>query len=75
MPQKAFVPLQRHFMTSEVSSEDTSSERFQENPCWQDVYDDDDCMGAAASASFVASKWIKSLPCAAGMVSYKIFQY
>lgn len=39
----------------------------QENPCWQDFYDDDCSMTNAYSASFVASKWIKGMPCAAGV--------
>ena len=37
-----------------------------ENPCWQDVYGDgdDDCgMSTVYSSSFVAEKWIKSMPC------------
>lgn len=38
-----------------------------ENPCWQDLYDDDCSMASIAGASFVASKWIKSMPCGAGI--------
>jgi hypothetical protein len=38
-----------------------------ENPCWQDLYDDDCMMSNVYAASFVASKWIKSLPCGAGL--------
>ena len=39
-----------------------------DNPCWQDMYDsDDDCLSNIASASFVASKWIQSMPCGAGI--------
>ena len=37
-----------------------------ENPCWQDVYGDgdDDCgMSTVYSSTFVAEKWIKSMPC------------
>jgi len=37
------------------------------NPCWQDIYDDDCSMSNIYAASFVASKWIKSLPCGAGI--------
>lgn len=38
-----------------------------DNPCWQDLYDDDCSMTSVFSASFVASKWIKSMPCGAGI--------
>ena len=38
-----------------------------DNPCWQDIYDDDCSMSNAYSANFVAGKWIKSMPCAAGI--------
>mmetsp|Transcript_8056 Transcript_8056/g.17400 ORF Transcript_8056/g.17400 Transcript_8056/m.17400 type:complete len:131 (+) Transcript_8056:154-546(+) len=52
----------------------TTSHRFMsdadvettDNPCWQDVYGDadDDCgMSTVYSATFVAEKWIKSMPC------------
>lgn len=37
-----------------------------DNPCWQDVYGDgdDDCgMSTVYSSTFVAEKWIKSMPC------------
>jgi hypothetical protein len=36
-------------------------------PCWQDIYDDDCSMTNMAAAHFVASEWIKSLPCAQGL--------
>ena len=38
-----------------------------DNPCWQDLYDDDCSMDSIYAASFVASKWIKSMPCGAGI--------
>ena len=52
----------------------TTSHRFMsdpdvettDNPCWQDVYGDadDDCgMSTVYSSTFVAEKWIKSMPC------------
>mmetsp|Transcript_33509 Transcript_33509/g.77244 ORF Transcript_33509/g.77244 Transcript_33509/m.77244 type:complete len:101 (+) Transcript_33509:1824-2126(+) len=44
-----------------------SSEMDPENPCWQDIYDDDCSLTSAYSASFIASKWIKSMPCAKGI--------
>ena len=37
------------------------------NPCWEDLYDDDCVMSNAASASFVAADWIKSMPCGEGI--------
>ena len=39
----------------------------QTNPCWQDLYDDDCSMDMVYQASFVASHWLKGLPCAAGL--------
>jgi hypothetical protein len=34
------------------------------NPCWQDIYDeDDDCLSTTYSASFVPEEWIKSMEC------------
>uniref|UniRef100_A0A7S2YH39 Uncharacterized protein n=1 Tax=Entomoneis paludosa TaxID=265537 RepID=A0A7S2YH39_9STRA len=38
-----------------------------QNPCWEDLYDDDCAMSNVYAASFVASEWIKSMPCAAGL--------
>ncbi|CAB9517858.1 expressed unknown protein [Seminavis robusta] len=38
-----------------------------EDPCWQDLYDEDCAMSSVYSASFVAGKWIKSMPCAKGL--------
>jgi hypothetical protein len=39
----------------------------QENPCWQDIFDEDCSLDNAYAASFVASKWLKSMPCADGI--------
>ena len=38
-----------------------------ENPCWQNIHDEDCSMDNAYAASFVASEWIKSMPCADGI--------
>lgn len=38
-----------------------------ENPCWEEFYDDDCAMRNIYSANFVASKWIKSMPCGEGI--------
>jgi hypothetical protein len=48
------------------SGDDVSSPTDMQNPCWQDFYDED-CETNFAAASFVASKWIKSMPCGAGI--------
>jgi hypothetical protein len=46
---------------------DTSSSSTEmENPCWQDFYDED-CETNFAAASFIAAKWIKKMPCGAGI--------
>ncbi|GKY95444.1 hypothetical protein MPSEU_000506000 [Mayamaea pseudoterrestris] len=62
----AFHPLssQVAFVTSLRS---TVPEGMTDNPCWQDIYDDDCSMSNIAAAGFVASKWIKGMPCAAGI--------
>mmetsp|Transcript_8397 Transcript_8397/g.12182 ORF Transcript_8397/g.12182 Transcript_8397/m.12182 type:complete len:119 (+) Transcript_8397:111-467(+) len=38
-----------------------------EDPCWQDVYDDDCSMSTVFSAGFVAADWIKKMPCGQGI--------
>jgi len=43
-----------------------SSGSEESNPCWQDIYDAD-CTMDSFSARFVASDWIKKLPCAQGL--------
>jgi hypothetical protein len=45
---------------------DTASSTDMTNPCWQDFYDED-CESNFAAASFVAAKWIKGMPCGAGI--------
>eukprot|EP00566_Odontella_aurita_P029091 CAMPEP_0113538832 /NCGR_PEP_ID=MMETSP0015_2-20120614/7584_1 /TAXON_ID=2838 /ORGANISM="Odontella" /LENGTH=150 /DNA_ID=CAMNT_0000438449 /DNA_START=153 /DNA_END=605 /DNA_ORIENTATION=- /assembly_acc=CAM_ASM_000160 len=54
----------RAFMQSEDGS---AAVETSENPCWQDIYDDDCRMSTVYSASFVATEWIKSMPCASGI--------
>ena len=53
----------RSFKLQAKTSETTESE----NPCWQDLYDDDCTMDSVYAASFVAKNWIKSMPCAQGL--------
>ena len=38
-----------------------------QNPCWQDIFDNDCAMSTVYSASFVAKDWIRSMPCAEGI--------
>lgn len=38
-----------------------------DDPCWQNMLDDDCSMGNIYAANFVASKWIKSMPCGEGI--------
>ena len=45
----------------------TSVELETEDPCWQNMLDDDCSMGNIYAANFVASKWIKSMPCGEGI--------
>lgn len=44
-----------------------SAELETNDPCWQTMLDDDCSMGNIYSANFVASKWIKSMPCGEGI--------
>jgi len=43
------------------------SAELNDSPCWQDIYDDDCSMSNIYAANFIASKWIKSMPCGAGI--------
>jgi hypothetical protein len=38
-----------------------------QNPCWQDIADEDCALSTAYSASFIAKDWIQSMPCAEGI--------
>jgi hypothetical protein len=38
-----------------------------DDPCWQNMLDDDCSMGNIYAANFVAGKWIKSMPCGQGI--------
>ena len=45
----------------------------QSDPCWGTMLDDDCSMGNIYAANFVASKWIKSMPCGEGIeVSFHV---
>lgn len=43
------------------------SDDFEDDPCWQNVYDDDCAMTTANLAFFRASVWVKGMPCAQGI--------
>lgn len=60
-------PLWMSEMSDTPAGEDgVIPEEAQDNPCWQDLYDDD-CDTSVYAANFVAAKWIKSMPCASGV--------
>ena len=68
----AWIPPKREMMIRKVGtilcSESSESNReTKANPCWQDIYDADCTMDSIFSARFVASEWIKELPCGSGM--------
>ena len=46
-----------------------------DNPCWQDIWNYDCAMSNIYSASFIAQDWIKSMPCAMGIVSFMSWFY
>lgn len=43
------------------------SDEFEDDPCWQNIYDDDCAMSTANLAVFRASTWVKGMPCAEGI--------
>lgn len=43
------------------------SDEFEDDPCWQNIYDDDCAMSNANLAFFKASVWVKGMPCAKGI--------
>lgn len=70
---KSFRPaiLTTNFMSSEQQfpgeMDMLGSSELVDNPCWQDIYDDDCSMSNIYSANFIAGNWIKSMPCGAGI--------
>lgn len=48
--------------SSSASNEDV------DNPCWQDIWNYDCAMSNIYSAAFIAGDWVKSMPCASGLV-------
>lgn len=52
----------------------SSAELETEDPCWQNMLDDDCSMGNIYAANFVAGKWIKSMPCGEGVEASSTMQ-
>ena len=50
------------------SSQSTKDGVEVDNPCWQDIWNYDCAMSNIYSATFIAGDWIKSMPCASGLV-------
>jgi hypothetical protein len=57
----------RGSMTSLSAEETKTAKTAADNPCWQDIYDEDCSMDNAYAASFVASEWLKRMPCGQGI--------
>ena len=57
-------PRTVHLSTSRATARDADGD----NLCWQDIWNYDCAMSNIYSAAFVAADWIKSLPCASGLV-------
>lgn len=61
-------PTAQIFQYHRFMAQSTNQEEFEEeNPCWQNMIDDDCAMESAESATFIASEWIKSMPCGEGI--------
>lgn len=56
-------------VVSNADKSDTpgSSNVETDDPCWQNMLDDDCSMGTIYSSNFVAGDWIKSMPCGDGI--------
>lgn len=66
----AFSPVpvdRRSSITVTLTTTVLASSSSPENPCWQDLYDEDCTMETLFAANYVAGEWIKKLPCAQGM--------
>lgn len=68
----AWIPPQRgvvlrKYKTSLFSESPDTKTSSESNPCWQDIFDADCTMDSIFSARFVASEWIKELPCGSGL--------
>lgn len=63
------IQSQTPFLRNKQMAMSYQEDAIPENPCtWQDVADGEDCaMEHIYGASFVASKWLKTMPCAEGI--------
>mmetsp|Transcript_48201 Transcript_48201/g.54573 ORF Transcript_48201/g.54573 Transcript_48201/m.54573 type:complete len:150 (+) Transcript_48201:65-514(+) len=59
-------PVILYASSSSSSQEEEEEDPSCHSPCWQDIYDAD-CTMDSFSARFVASDWIKELPCVQGL--------
>jgi len=71
-PSQAWIQQRHHHSTAAASPLRSSGKGGGEavqtdDPCWQNMLDDDCSMGDVYSSSFVAAKWIKSMPCGEGI--------
>jgi hypothetical protein len=57
------------FALRDAASKDSTTE----NPCWQELSDDDCAMENIYAAHFVAKEWIQSMPCAKGVDEVRMF--
>lgn len=60
-------PLQQRSLVSVVSTILKAKTETTNDPCWQELSDDDCAMENVYASHFVASEWIKSMPCASGL--------
>lgn len=65
LQQRVFLSPHHHRASTSLSADQVETDT--ENPCWQDMYDDDCSMDKTYAASFVASEWLKKMPCAKGI--------
>lgn len=63
-PGLAFLPIRT---VPTTTSSTTTLQSTPNDPCWQDLYDEDCAMETLFTANYVAGEWIKELPCAKGM--------
>lgn len=72
MPVSAWIQNRRQsfpvtFLRLSKKDTPTTQTTTEDDPCWQDLYDEDCSMDKAYAATFVAADWIKSMPCGEGI--------
>ena len=55
------------FSSSSLFSSSLGDETVDDDPCWEEIFDDDCAMSSVYASAFVAANWIKRMPCAAGI--------